>query len=89
MKRIHIIVTGQVQGVGYRYYCQVRAVVLGITGFAKNQRDGSVEVEAQGDELALESFIESLKFGPKRATVLHIEREERLLVLPETDFAIG
>jgi acylphosphatase len=89
MKRIHFIVTGQVQGVGFRYYCQVEAIRLGLTGYAKNRGDGSVEVEAQGDEAAIEEFEQAVNRGPRRSVVKEVEREERPILSRETSFEIG
>jgi acylphosphatase len=89
MKRIHIVVRGQVQGVGYRYYCQVQAVRLGLTGFARNKDDGSVEVEAQGSGMAIEEFTHLAALGPKRSIVTGIEREDRPISSKETAFETG
>lgn len=77
MKRIHIVVTGRVQGVGFRYYCLEAAVRLGIGGYARNRSDGSVEIEAEGDEAALEEFAKTVARGPRAATVETVVREER------------
>ena len=61
MKRITASVTGNVQGVGYRYYITDCACEVGVTGYAKNLPDGSVEVVAEGIESDLEEFILELK----------------------------
>jgi acylphosphatase len=89
MKRIHFTIRGQVQGVGFRYYCQVEAVRLGLTGYARNKSDGSVEVEAQGDDVALEEFEQAIRRGPRRSEVTEVEREELSQGLNETAFYIG
>jgi len=60
MKRITANVSGRVQGVGYRYYVTDRAREIGVTGYAKNLADGSVEVVAEGAEPDLCEFIGSL-----------------------------
>lgn len=65
--RIH----GRVQGVGFRYHTQTRARSLGIVGWVRNRRDGTVEVRAEGDESALTEFRRYLKQGPPTA---HVER---------------
>ena len=49
MQTLHIIVTGQVQGVGFRYFTQRTARDLGVFGVVRNCIDGSVEIYAQGD----------------------------------------
>ncbi|HJB62075.1 MAG TPA: acylphosphatase, partial [Candidatus Microbacterium pullistercoris] len=49
MKRVHIIVTGTVQGVGFRYSTKAEAEQLGVTGWVRNVGSDRVEIEAQGD----------------------------------------
>ncbi|MHB1491712.1 MAG: acylphosphatase [Cellulomonas sp.] len=56
-------VRGDVQGVGFRWWSREQLERLGLTGSATNLRDGSVEVVARGDALALERFVASLR-GP-------------------------
>jgi acylphosphatase len=89
MKRIQFVITGEVQGVGYRYFCQVQAVRMGLTGFAMNRSDGFVEVEVQGMQAEIEEFAHLLTMGPRRAQVSGVEREERPLLSGETAFIIG
>ena len=89
MKRIHFVVRGTVQGVGFRYFCKDEAIRLSLTGFARNLRDGSVEVEAQGDESVLSEFAKSLSRGPRNANVTSIDREGREIDTEEWDFLIG
>jgi len=50
-----------VQGVGFRAFVRRKALMLGLTGYAKNMPDGSVEVVAQGEETAIERLIEELR----------------------------
>jgi acylphosphatase len=76
MKRLHFIVTGRVQGVGFRYYCHEAAVRLGIGGYARNLADGSVEIEAEGDDAAVEEFAETVARGPRASKVETVVREE-------------
>ncbi|WP_018661425.1 acylphosphatase [Heyndrickxia acidiproducens] len=72
----HIIVTGRVQGVGFRYYTLNLARQHDISGWVKNKDDGSVEVMAEGKKKHLDEFIEGLKKGPSRfAKVEGIEIE--------------
>ncbi len=63
------IVTGLVQGVGYRYYAVGHARRLGISGYAKNLPAGEVEVYAEGERGLLEEFLKLLKTGPAAAEV--------------------
>jgi len=69
IRRIHVIVTGRVQGVGYRFFVQQVAATHHLSGFIKNQGDGSVLLEAQGPETAIHKFLEILKTGPRLARV--------------------
>lgn len=72
-RRLHAIVKGQVQGVGYRQYTVRRANVLGLSGWVRNLHDRSVEVVAEGPDDRLESFVASLREGPSAAVVWHID----------------
>lgn len=59
--RRHMIFRGRVQGVGFRYRAYITARSLGLTGYVRNLADGTVELEAQGEEEAIEKLVESLK----------------------------
>jgi acylphosphatase len=61
--------------VGYRYFVLRQAGVLGVSGFARNLADGSVEVVAEGTEAALADFEARLREGPSFAGVENVERE--------------
>ena len=67
--RLHIVVTGRVQGVGFRYFTQSRARAFGLSGYVWNRNDGAVEVEAEGAKGALESFLSEVERGPGGAAV--------------------
>ncbi len=73
MNRLHALVYGYVQGVGYRMFVQERASRLGLTGWVRNLPDGSVEVTAEGEQEALEQLVEWLKQGPWGASVRSVE----------------
>jgi acylphosphatase len=62
-----------VQGVGFRHFVVDRAGPLGITGWVRNQVDGSVEIEAEGQRTTLESFIDAVGTGPPAARVQHVD----------------
>lgn len=74
-KRLHAIISGRVQGVGFRYFVQENAYRLNLKGWVRNRRDGSVEVEAQGIPLILEQFVQSLQQGPRSAIVSEVKTE--------------
>jgi len=66
-------VRGRVQGVGFRWYVQRRAEVLGLDGFARNLPDGSVEVVARGPTAALDQLHRALLAGPRLSRVEDVE----------------
>ncbi|MBP2079609.1 acylphosphatase [Oceanobacillus polygoni] len=66
MKYVSVNVRGRVQGVGFRYFTQHTAVECNITGWVKNEDDGSVHIEAQGNEEDMSRFLELIKKGPSR-----------------------
>lgn len=68
-KHLSIRVTGRVQGVFFRASAQKKAHELGIFGFVRNERDGSVFAEAEGDETSLAEFATWMKRGPSGAIV--------------------
>lgn len=71
--RLHAIVRGRVQGVGYRWFVQREASALGLSGGVRNLRDGTVEVEAEGPRNALEALVERLREGPFGSDVSAVE----------------
>ena len=66
---VHIIVHGQVQGVFFRASAKAQALELGLTGWIRNLSNGTVEVHAEGDQDALDHFIEWCRKGPPSAKV--------------------
>ena len=68
-------VYGRVQGVSFRAAARAEARRLGLTGFARNERDGSVWMEVEGDEAALERFVGWCRVGPPAARVERVEVE--------------
>lgn len=64
-----IIVRELVQGVGFRWFVHKHAVSLGLRGYVKNNFDGTVEVDAEGDRSMVEELIKQLKVGPRSAHV--------------------
>lgn len=68
------LVSGRVQGVGYRYYALREAQALGVSGYARNLADGRVEVVAEASQESLAQFEEKLRQGPSFASVQSLER---------------
>ena len=73
--KVHAIIKGDVQGVGYRWFVEKTASAAGIDGWVRNLSDGSVEIEAEGLKEILENFLETLKTGHNWAHVNEIEAE--------------
>jgi len=71
--RIRIRVEGTVQGVGFRYAMRAEAERLGLSGFARNEPDGSVSVEVEGTERDVSAFRERAGTGPSHAEVSRLE----------------
>ena len=69
MIRRHVIVSGLVQGVGYRYLARKHAERLAVTGWVRNLADGTVEAEVQGDEAAVREMLRRLEAGPPGSQV--------------------
>lgn len=71
MNKLHIDIriTGKVQGVGFRETTKYVADQSGIKGFIRNEADGTVYAEAEGEQWELDSFVEWCKEGPDRAKV--------------------
>lgn len=69
MKRVHVIVEGAVQGVGYRYTMRMVAREAGVAGWVRNRRDGSVEAEVEGDEARVDEVLAWMAEGPPGSSV--------------------
>lgn len=74
MARAGFVVTGVVQGVGFRWFARREARALGLVGWVKNRADGSVQAVAVGDEPALARFEEALRRGPPSSVVERVVR---------------
>ncbi|MFL7891313.1 MAG: acylphosphatase [Anaerolineales bacterium] len=73
--RLHVIVRGRVQGVGFRAFVVDSGLALGVTGWARNRWDGSVEVVAEGTRDALNTLLADLRRGPRMSNVTELEHE--------------
>jgi acylphosphatase len=79
-----LVVTGRVQGVGYRDWVVDRARSLGLAGWVRNRSDGSVEAVIVGDDAAVGQMIDACRRGPRLARVEAVEVEPLDLdVLPQ------
>lgn len=75
MERLELLISGRVQGVGFRWHAQEVALRLGLCGWVRNRADGSVQLVAEGERAALEELAVWAQQGPARA---HVETCEQV-----------
>lgn len=81
---MHLVISGRVQGIGYRETMRAKAQALGVMGWVRNRIDGTVEATIQGDEEAVESLVRWGHRGPpgahvKAITATLLDSEERFI----------
>jgi len=76
IKTIEIKIKGRVQGVGFRYYTKKKAQEFNISGFVQNMPDGSVYIEAEGEDIDVKTFAEWCEKGPSWARVIEIKKTD-------------
>ncbi len=76
LKRMHVIISGRVQGVFFRAYARETAVSLKLTGWVRNLYDGSVEAVFEGENSNVQAMLEWCKKGPPHAIVKHVDATE-------------
>jgi acylphosphatase len=76
MKTFQILLSGRVQGVGFRYFAEARAERYNITGYVKNTYENKVEILCQGETHNLDKFILEVKKGPSFSHITHADMEE-------------
>ena len=76
MKRVHILINGRVQGVGFRYSLYIKALQLGIKGWVKNKDDNKVEAIFEGEQDKINYILEFCKKGPFLANISNIKIKE-------------
>ena len=69
----HLVIRGRVQGVGYRESMRAEAASLGVTGWVRNRRDGTVEAVIAGPDAALDAMVAWAQRGPPAARVTQVE----------------
>ncbi len=72
MKRVKILISGEVQGIYFRAFIKDRANELGLTGYVKNTPDKKIEVIVEGHELKINKLIEQCKEGPIGAKFINV-----------------
>jgi acylphosphatase len=84
----HFLISGRVQGVGFRYFTQAAASREGLHGWVRNRADGRVEINAEGDAEAMMRFEGALRHGPPGARVDEVETDADVPHGRETGFVV-
>ena len=85
----NIIVSGFVQGVGFRYFTAQQARTIGdLRGFVRNLPDGTVEIDVEGERGLIETFIAAVKRGPRFSSVKDVKVEWKTYQGKYTSFDI-
>ncbi|WP_367027506.1 acylphosphatase [Methylococcus sp. ANG] len=88
MKRVHVHVAGQVQGVWYRASAARKAAELGLTGWVRNLPDGRVELVAEGDAETVDALLAWCRRGPPLARVAGLDVREMAVTGEFVEFAV-
>jgi acylphosphatase len=88
LARVRVVVTGVVQGVGYRYFAMHLARDYGIRGWVRNREDGVVELEAEAEGGIVESYLKDLRIGPRSAEVTGLDVAKIPPLGTETGFSV-
>ena len=88
MKRVQMVISGRVQGVGYRASCQHEAISLGLTGWVCNRWDGAVEALFEGEAAAVDAMVDWCRDGPPMAYVSGVEISVPPDAPPERGFRV-
>ena len=73
MERLHAVIHGDVQGVGFRYFMTRQAQARGLRGWVRNRSDGAVELVAEGERLDLDELPKAARQGPRHARVDNVD----------------
>jgi acylphosphatase len=87
-ERLHAIITGRVQGVGFRFYVKHQADKLELTGCVRNLPEGQVEVIAEGLPKRIDQLLNYLWLGPSGAVVIDVIQNRNNAIGGYTDFRI-
>ena len=88
MRTVRYVISGRVQGVGFRYFVQSVASRESISGWVRNLDDGRVETAAAGDADAMERFERAIRQGPAGARVDHVTVDETFPMTSQAGFHI-
>ena len=84
----HLVISGKVQGVGFRYWMQNLAINKNISGWVKNKLSGDVEALIIGQEKAVQKLIKQSKIGPSSSTIQNIHINDYDQDYPKEGFNI-
>jgi acylphosphatase len=88
MRTVRYVISGRVQGVGFRYFVQSAASGESLAGWVRNLDDGRVETAASGDAAAIERFERAIRQGPAGARVDHVAVDETFPMTSQSGFHI-
>lgn len=88
MRRVHVVVDGSVQGVGYRYTMRMVARDAGVTGWVRNRRDGTVEAEVEGTDGQVDEVLAWMAEGPPGSSVTSARVTELDATASESSFEV-
>ena len=87
-RTVHVVITGRVQGVGYRAWLEAEAMGLELDGWVRNRRDGSVEAMLSGDPLIVAEMLAACEEGPPAAVVEKVAVEDTTRGLANEGFRV-
>ncbi len=73
LKQAHLYIKGDVIGVGFRAWMKIQAKIIGVTGWVRNNEEGFVEAQIQGEEEKVKQIIELIKKGPPVSHIAGVE----------------
>ena len=85
---VRFVITGRVQGVGFRWFVVREARALDLAGYVKNLDDGSVEVVADGESAAIDALAAALAHGPPAADVRRVARSDTAEIVTSNRFEV-
>jgi len=88
MRRVHVYVSGMVQGVFFRHHTSEQAMELGVTGWVRNLPDGRVEAMFEGEDAAVDRMIAFCRKGPPSAHIANVELREEKWIGEFKDFRV-
>jgi acylphosphatase len=87
-RTVRAIISGRVQGVGYRAWVEEQATRRGLAGWVRNRRDGAVEALFSGADETVDAMLDACRHGPRAAVVTHVGVTEEGLEPPRKTFEV-